>query len=360
MISEQKQIHYHWLDLIRFIAAFLVVAVHVRCEFFNTYSLLHSNSQNYFTQAIFFLNSFGGQAVAIFFVLSGFLVGGKNIERIILGQAKIKDYTIDRSVRILMPLFACLILIKIIDSFDYKSNHSFIELIGNLFGLQGVLVGDAGGVFWTLAYEIWFYVFIGSFICIFGKTNAICKFLGLLFLTLSIIIFTKLSSVWFFCLFFGIIAYFLSKKRLSCNIIILALIFFIITWILLGFAGNTRVEGRIRFTIIDAQTLMTIFSASTAILISQITNITPSRKYLILFDKFGSRFAIFSYSLYITHYQCCRIMHLCGVPQEANVNIITISYFMLEILCCLLFGYLFYLITEKHTALIKKYIKNRI
>lgn len=90
MNSEQKQIHYHWLDLIRFIAAFLVVAVHVRCEFFNTYSLLDHNSQNYFTQVFFFLNSFGGQAVIIFFVLSGFLVGGKILSESFQSKQKLK------------------------------------------------------------------------------------------------------------------------------------------------------------------------------------------------------------------------------------------------------------------------------
>lgn len=357
MNSEQKQIHYHWLDLIRFIAAFLVVAVHVRCEFFNTYSLLDHNSQNYFTQVFFFLNSFGGQAVIIFFVLSGFLVGGKNIERIISKQAKIKDYTIDRSVRILMPLIACLILIKIIDFFDYSSNHSFAELIGNLCGLQGVLVGDAGGVFWTLAYEIWFYIFIGSLICLFGEDQIINKIFGLLFLTLSIIVFTKLHSIWVFCLGFGVIAYFLSKKKLPRYIIILSLIIFIITWILIGFAGNTMVNNRINFTLIDAETLKVTFSATSAILISQLVKIQPSRKSLMKLDQYGNKLAVFSYSLYITHYQCCRIMHLCGIPQEPQVNITTIFLFILEILCCIIFGYLFYLITEKQTSSIKNYLK---
>lgn len=359
MISEQKQIHYHWLDIIRFIAAFLVVAVHVRCEFFNTYSLLDTNSQNLFTQGFFFINSFGGQAVAIFFILSGFLVGGRNIERIILKQAKIKDYTIDRSVRILMPLITCLILIKIIDCFDYNSNHSYAELIGNLVGLQGVLVGDAGGVFWTLAYEIWFYIFIGSLICLFSETKTINKLFGLLFLTLSIIVFTKLSSIWIFCLGLGIIAYFLSKKKLPRYITISALIIFITTWFLIGFSGETMVENRLKFTLISRDVLFIIFNVSTTILISQITKIIPTQKYFIKLDNFGSKIAVFSYSLYITHYQCCRILHLCGVPQESQVNITTISFFIIDILCCIIFGYLFYLITEKHTSAVKNYIKYR-
>lgn len=344
--------HYYWLDLIRVISALLVVMVHVRCEFINTYTQLEVESQNLFTQFFFFANSFGTQAVLIFFILSGFLVGGRTIERILDKSVNLKDYIIDRSVRIFTPLIASIVLIVIIDQFT-KTPHSIWELIGNLLGLQGVLVGDAGGVFWTLAYEIWFYVLIGAIICLTISKN---KSLGFTSIFLALVVFANIKTYLLFFLILGIIGYYLSKNKLPKYIVYVSIIVCITSWILINFASETLVKDRLTFDLISIQSLSLIFGASITIVISQIVNIKPTGK-LSKLDKIGSKLSVFSYSLYITHYQCCRIMHFIGVPKLSDVNISTILWFVFEIICCIIFAYIFYLLTEKHTNKIKSIIK---
>lgn len=161
-MSSNKQ-HLPWLDLIRFTAAFLVVICHVRCEMLQTYSMLQPDSQNIFTQMLYFATGMGKAGVIIFFILSGFLVGGKNLSRSLAGSISLKNYIIDRAIRIGVPLLCSLLLVCLVDyiqlqfeidntgmSYGLIAQHSIVEILGNIFGLQGVLVGDAGGVFWTL------------------------------------------------------------------------------------------------------------------------------------------------------------------------------------------------------------------
>ena len=69
--------------------------------------------------------------------MSGFLVGGKAIERLQQGVFDIKGYAIDRTVRIMLPLISALLLfipVAIIQGFciDWKA------WLGNLFSLQGI------------------------------------------------------------------------------------------------------------------------------------------------------------------------------------------------------------------------------
>ena len=81
---ENKQ-HFYWLDLIRFLAAFEVVLCHYRGFFFVEYGLLPAEQQNIFSQIFYFATRLGHEAVLIFFVLSGLLVGGKALDKARLG-----------------------------------------------------------------------------------------------------------------------------------------------------------------------------------------------------------------------------------------------------------------------------------
>lgn len=98
----QKQ-HFYWLDALRFIAAFMVLLSHSRNTFFPAYGDLPVEQHNVLTMAFTMICRMGHEAVIIFFVLSGFLVGGRGFERIKDGTMKVKSYAIDRFSRIYPP-----------------------------------------------------------------------------------------------------------------------------------------------------------------------------------------------------------------------------------------------------------------
>ena len=86
--------HYPWLDLIRFIAAFAVMAGHYRGAFLPEYSDIPPEQRNISIFLFYTITHFPAEAVLLFFVLSGFLVGGKvNKAGELIGSAQHHQYS---------------------------------------------------------------------------------------------------------------------------------------------------------------------------------------------------------------------------------------------------------------------------
>jgi peptidoglycan/LPS O-acetylase OafA/YrhL len=123
----------------------------------------------------------GHQAVIVFFLLSGFLVGGTVLRAVERGEWKWTTYLLRRSTRLWIVLVPALILCFIWDksglSFGYApglyGGHALNHMLGNvsqllsrqiflanLFFLQGIHAPTYGsdGALWSLAFEFWYYL----------------------------------------------------------------------------------------------------------------------------------------------------------------------------------------------------------
>jgi peptidoglycan/LPS O-acetylase OafA/YrhL len=113
------------------------------------------------------LGGFGDQAVTVFFVISGWLVGGQLLDRQPTKQT-IYNYAIDRITRlwtVLLPLFVITFLgmIAIDESLAAvleNNGFSLLTLTGNLFGLQTIVVPNFANNYplWSLSNETWYYI----------------------------------------------------------------------------------------------------------------------------------------------------------------------------------------------------------
>jgi len=185
---------YHWLDWARFFAAFWVLVVHARSSNWNAYGDLHSEAQTWPVAIFFAVTRLGYEAVIFFFVLSGFLVGGKLLERCLDKSFDVSAYALDRVTRIYVPLVPAVIFSAILAVFRSKQ-VDLSTVIGNLLGLQGVLVRSVPGnePLWSLAYETWFYVMAGSLgFALTGHRN---RAGAVVLLTVSMLVFTVLDPV---------------------------------------------------------------------------------------------------------------------------------------------------------------------
>lgn len=302
MNQTKEKVHFYWLDLIRFIAALAVVIVHTRCEVWETYRLLDEQSKNPITILLYAILSQGGAGVIMFFALSGFLVGGRTIERIVLGTVNLRQYIIDRSVRIGLPLIGSLILIICVDCF-IGQKPDFITLFGNLFALQGILVDDAGGVFWTLSYEMWFYVLIGALIVVFMRSNVL-KLYGGIILLLSLCAFTALKTNLLFVLLFGVLAYYWCKQEWKeSNALLKGAVFcFCVCMLLSNLAADSHAFDKSAFTFLSSDVINTCLGFCSALIIMDVSKRKPTTKLQTFFDSWGTKLAQFSYSLYLTHF----------------------------------------------------------
>ena len=167
------------LDILRALAAFLVVANHVGEVLFQFDD--HLDPFNLFIFQFLYL---GHQAVMILFVVSGFLIGRAGVQCFTKNGQKVFDYGVDRITRIYVVLIPALIIGFVLDQillqlhagaeFDYVGQRtSWLIFLANLFGLQTVLAPTFGsnGPLWSLACELWYYFMFPVFlVMLFGSS----------------------------------------------------------------------------------------------------------------------------------------------------------------------------------------------
>lgn len=359
---ERNKIHYYWLDLVRFTAAFLVLICHFRGAFFIEYTLLPPEQQNPLIFAFYSLTRLGTEAVLIFFVMSGFLVGGKAIERLQKGVFDIKGYAIDRTVRIMLPLVSALLLfipVSILWGFDIN----WWVWLGNLFSLQGICTYSVIAPLWSLSYEVWFYILMGGISLFFVNRDAILgKFYAVLLLLICFLVFTKLSPHYLFMWFMGAFAYLIIPKKINKSFLWGSFIIILCLIVLLQLTSGSRLnEGSdISLYLPNRQALELLFAFFFCLFLQQLVIIKPTKKWTLKLNEIGTKLAAFSYTLYLTHVLVLRMLEYFHVPKSESINFISILWYIGEVIVALLIAYAVYWCFEKRTSEVKSWIKRKL
>jgi hypothetical protein len=173
-----------FLNASRWIAAFLVVLGHVFSISISMDHYYDIPDRSLLLRGLHFFSGFGHIAVIVFFVISGFLVGGRAILRSLNQEFRVTDYFSHRFSRIYTVFIPALIVGYIIDWSGIKffnssgvyihpeqfygnplgndiTKHLSLKIfVGNLMQLQTITVSSLGsnGPLWSLANEWWYYV----------------------------------------------------------------------------------------------------------------------------------------------------------------------------------------------------------
>lgn len=164
------------LNLLRFGAALLVVFAHLRLFFFRDYADVSDTIAN---RLIYAFSSVGSEAVIVFFVLSGFWVGGSVWRRARADRFQWGSYANARLTRLWIVLIPALALTLLIDSagriafpaadqyaataqyagVDPVPDYGIPTLLGNIVFIQDIYVQPFGmnHPLWSLSYEFWYY-----------------------------------------------------------------------------------------------------------------------------------------------------------------------------------------------------------
>lgn len=170
-----------WLDLVRGLSAILVMLGHLRGFIFVDFGQLQSPS--IFSKLLYFSTGLGHQAVMVFFVLSGYFVGGSVLGGLKAGRFRWSGYAVARLSRLWVVLVPALLVTLVFDQLgshlnpsayagefgdrfmsgprpDASADNGFIAGLGNLLFLQTIVVPVYGsnGPLWSLANEFWYYV----------------------------------------------------------------------------------------------------------------------------------------------------------------------------------------------------------
>lgn len=350
---------YHWLDLVRFLSSFLVLAAHYRGASFVDYHSLPASQQNILTFAFFFLTRLGQEPVMIFFMLSGYLVGGKAIERILTGGSDVATYALDRSVRILLPLAASMIWVMVV-YLIIGEKLPYADMLGAIFSLQGVVTNSGFNVpLWSLSYEVWFYILMGAImvICKRGKRKSTIG--ALLSVAIFLLVFTKLSLFYLLVWLMGAFTYLLPKpqKRPSGFWVVVLSVLLILA---IGLAQITTDTHAIKSGIaafLSHDVAEVLFAIIACLFIDALVNYNPQTKFSKALDDTGTKLAAFSYTLYLTHIPLLRLLFKIGWTKNPVLNFYSVSMYIAALVLALVCALLIYQLTEKHTDSVKKTFK---
>lgn len=176
---DEKVLAHVGLDAIRFVAALVVMVGHL---FMLSREQVSPQTPNPTTSNGSWMDlsiigegqklSAGTIAVVIFFVLSGYLVGGPAFRQIREGRFQVRQYTLRRLSRLLVVMIPAMVIGLSLDLIGYVSfgtsglykclSHPsllYSQFFGGLVFLQASRVGTLGSnvALWSLAYEFWYY-----------------------------------------------------------------------------------------------------------------------------------------------------------------------------------------------------------
>lgn len=353
--------HFHWLDLFRFMAALVVVIAHTRGTVFVDYGSLPAVEKTLLVTAGYAVTRIANEAVVVFFVLSGFLVGGRALERIVQGTFRPVDYAVDRFVRIMLPLLPALALTAV-TCLLVDGHFNVLHLLGNLVALQGMFVPPFGGngPLWSLSYEVWFYVLV--FAVGLGATRKKFSFPAVFMVILCAVVFTSLDYVYLFCWLIGVLAYVQmpeipSRKMAAFAVMLCA---YAVTAIQVQSDSASVSVEYLRHYFPTTAIARIILSSGMAIIFQQAMLLKPQNAFMEKMDSAGTTLAAFSYTLYLTHFPLLQLMTFFGLKGARQINLQSITIFWLTILLCLLLAWGMYWFFERHTALVRGILKRRI
>jgi peptidoglycan/LPS O-acetylase OafA/YrhL len=155
-------------DILRGIAAFIVAFHHLFSRNYEKFEASFS-PENILMKVFGFVSDLNHLAVLFFFILSGYSIGIATKGEIFYSYIKVKQYFAKRALRILPLYFLSIFLCFVVGFFINKladSSFSIKNLLGNVFFLQTssavkntwFIPFGLNGPFWSLSYEVFFYI----------------------------------------------------------------------------------------------------------------------------------------------------------------------------------------------------------
>jgi lipopolysaccharide/colanic/teichoic acid biosynthesis glycosyltransferase/peptidoglycan/LPS O-acetylase OafA/YrhL len=348
------------IALLRGLAALQVAAAHLRAHVFPGLSTLEAPSWWY--QGLAFGTGFAHQAVVVFFVISGWLVGGSLLDRI--GQPRaLRDYAVDRLTRLWIVLLPGMLLMLLLalgqgtldpaaPSLAADNPWSLASLLGNLAGLQTLAVPPFGDNFplWSLAFETWYYaLFPVLLLSLRGPTPA--RRLAAAALVLAIAACLRADILLYFVIWLmGAAA---SRVRLAAGRVQRWL--FGLAWMgvalvlrLLGQDGDLDQDSWLQDMVYSLLVLLCLCGAGRR-------GARPGRRWLVSVSNF---LAGFSFTLYVLHVPLLRMLwdYRGGARLSPN-DPASLAVYAAMLAVCVLLSYLFHLPFEAQTARLRRRVK---
>ncbi len=324
---------------------------HLRDQYFAGYSETACASR-VFRAAFFFVTRLGLEAVIVFFVLSGFLVGGASVERFRRGTFAPRRYAIDRFTRIYTPLVPALV-IALAFCLVAPIPFGWGNFAVNLFSLQGAF-GEPfplSGALWSLSYEVWFYVLCGAVLCVAMRGSRMRRIAAVVAALAAAWIFTRLDVAYLVVWLLGAASFFLPRLRAALGVVLIP-----VGIVLTQVTSVTAQADFSRFRFVSHDVAIVLLGLGFAIVLPAMARakVTPS------VAKVAASFAGFSYSLYLIHLPAEWALMQFGLLRRHTVmNAATLAGYAGLACAQLAIAWVFYYCFERQTDRLRRYSSGR-
>lgn len=359
-----------YLDLMRWLAALIVVVQHIKGLFFVTYSELEH--PNILLKLFYAIASTGHQAVIVFFVLSGYFISANVMKNISNGSWSWKSYLTNRLSRLYVVLIPCLLIGLFWDSTgihlfgdtgvysglpedQYILGFSTVEhstagtFIGNLFFVQEIIVGHYGsnGPLWSLSYEFWYYLLFPCIALVMYSPSWTKKIIYTV-LTASICLFLSPPIMLYFLVWIiGFMIHLLPVSRVRFAKV--GLILFSLLFIFLFVFHNS-------LNTFLSDLIIGVLFGTMVFLMKVVMHGKKASKLSVQWSKL---LAGFSYTIYLSHFPLLVFIHAMVYdknPTKWQPNVLGLSYGLILLLGTLVYCWLVSYITERRTDTVRLWI----
>lgn len=366
---DSKSVHSLLISLMRGLAALQVAAAHLRSEMFP--GLKGMVDPPLYYQLLAFATGFAHQAVVVFFLISGWLVGGSLMNRLGKPQA-LAHYAIDRFTRLWTVLLPTLLLSLGVGlvmgaaapgpiDFNPANEFSATALAGNLLGLQTVTVPEFGGNYplWSLAHETWYYIQFPLLLFVFMGRSRLGQLAAASALVLMAGALPETITLYFALWLLGAL---FSRVRIECSNSLRVVL------MLTGFSFSVyfRIHGSNDDLTFDSFLQDLVYSLPLLIILSSL------QRPLLLRSSFNQGLAKlahwlseFSFTLYVIHIPTIKLLRYLGQEQFGRSRLAVdapLDYVIYAGMLLALLGtaYLSYRLFEAHTFRLRRAIKNAV
>jgi peptidoglycan/LPS O-acetylase OafA/YrhL len=364
---NQDYNHSILIAVLRGLAAVQVAAAHLRAEVFP--GLTGMQDPTLWYQALGFLTGFAYQAVVVFFLLSGWLVGGSFLNKLHEPGA-MTSYAVDRMTRLWIVLIPAFVLTLAIGaytgavdpgtfSYAVANEYSAASFLGNLFGLQDIVLPRFGGNFplWSLANETWYYVLFPLLVIPFsGKSTfsrvasaAVCLLVARN-LPGSIVLY---FSLWLLGAAFSRIEITASATQRWTVLLVLVIV-----------AVYLRLKGIKQINEASFVSYLVVSLPFLLLLSSLQFRSDPQRSSIRFAKRIGTLLAGFSFTLYVIHVPLLMLLRDLYPPLRSGYlsprDLANLGSYCIMLACILVLSYLFHLPFEAQTHRVRSFIKTKI
>lgn len=374
--NSNQRAYFPLLDLYRAVAAGLVVLEHARHYLFVDF--VDIKRPDVVSKGFYFLTQFGHEAVLLFFVLSGLVVGRIVVDQVSDGTWSWRSYLYARLTRLWIVLIPAVVLTGILDftalgvtsgsHFVHQGNFAHIQhhplvnslglgtFVGNIFFLQTILVPPFGsnGPLWSLAYEFWYYIlFAGIWVAAFTRSTSRARIAGFLIAIACLCVVSRdilvLSGIWLS----GVAAYLLWRKfpihgRRAIMVLGISLLGTVLTMVALRLDYFDKLR-------------MPVWVGQYALGLSFTFCVWASLEIKddSLLMRAGGFFSKFSYSLYLVHLP---VLSLLAAPfisnnsQRMQPGVKSYAIYGAVLAALYFSGYLFFRLTENNTGKLRRWV----